>query len=506
MERRDGDAVRRGLGAVVLLGGVLSLQACVTQAALDTERQRGIEASQALQQKDWPRAQVAYKAYIEGRGFGRLPDSDRYQALRSAAFVGLYHGDKDAGYAYLRRSVTLPQADYQGWMELLKDAHWLQHDADAVRSLVVLAQRWPDELATMDQSVVAGALQDIYGLPDQAQLSSLMELYDAHFKLKWGLEPSWSWRTLSLLLLAEGRVADAAEVSGRITDAEVLMSMRVDKRFDAVAAVNPGRFDIEAAAHAALRIAQQISDQHPDILALKLDVVSALRQLRDYQAMLAATDELVSEVQSTNFPNKLYVDADYDEHYRWLLNFRALALERIGQTDESVKQLQAASRLTEEGAKNVSQVINVSELFCRLNRPADALAAIAEVGPASAHGLMEVEGVKLEAAVQLQDAQQIERSLSYLRTHDADGPDVLEHSWVLAGRTDLAAEHLIGRLLDPAQRSDALRSVQEFAPIPETEWEKHCDALWNELLARPDVKAAIAEVGRAESFRLELFD
>jgi hypothetical protein len=485
---------------------VLSLQGCVTGVSPATMRQRGLDAEQAFREQNWPKAQVAYKAYIGDAGFKRLPEGEQFQALRSAAFVGLYHGDREAGYAYLVRLVAMSQSDDQAWTELLRDAHWLKHDADAVRSLVVLAQRWPDTLLKLDDTVVAGALRGIAKLPRDVQLRSLWALYQAHFKLKWNVEPSWSWRMLTLLLLEHERLADASQVLEHITDAEALMTMRVDNRFEALVAANPARFDIEAAAREQLRLAQETSDQHPDILALKLEVVSCLRHLRDYEAMLAATDELVYEVESTNFPQRLYTDADYDDQYRWLLNLRALALERIGQAEASIAQLQAASRLSEEGAKNVSQVINLGELFCRLKRPQEALAAIVDVGPLSAHGTLEIESIRLEAAVQLGDAPQIEKSLKFMQAHGADGPDVLERAWVLAGRGDLAAAHLIGRLLNPAEREGALRSVQDFAPIPETEWETQFDARWSALLARQDVAAAIRKVGRAETFRLELFD
>ena len=497
--------MRRGIFSAVLLG-VLSLQGCVTGAALDTERQRGVEADKALQEKNWPRAQILFKAYIGGTGFSHLPDDVQYQALRSAAFVGLYHGDKEVGYRYLLRLVALPQADAQAWMELLREAVALKHDADAARALVVLAQRWPEQLATLNKALVYGALRAIDRLPHEAQLSSLSALFQAHFTLKWGMESNRSWRSLTLLLLERNRLSEAVEVASRINGAEVLLSMRVDRRFDTVTAAIPAHFDIDAATREELRIVQDLSDQHPDSLELKLEVVTALRHLRSYGAMLAATDELVSEIESTNYPQRLYKDTDYGDQYRWLLNLRSLALERMGQSDEAVAQLQVASRLPEQGAKNVSQVISLGGLYLRLMRPRDALAAIAVVGPASPRGIMQLELIRLEAALQMKDAEQVEKSLKIMQAHAADGPDALESELVTTGHMDLAAESLVARLLDPSQREEALRDVQKFEPIPESDWEKSFDVQWDALLAREDVRAAINKVGRAETFRLELFD
>ena len=492
--------------SLFMLACVASLQACVSGPTLEMEHQRGMEADKALHDKNWPQAQIAFKAYIEGTGFSHLPQDTQYAALREAAFVGLYHGDKALGYAYLRRSVDMPGADAQQWIQLLDIAVWLDHDADAVFALVTLAQRFPEPLAQVDGKVVSDGLKVLSKLPADAQFDALTKLYAANFKLKWGAEPSQSWSTLTLLLLERKKDPQAVEVTGRITDSTVLMRMRIDRRFDAVVAANPGRFDVEAAAHAQLRVAQDLSDQHPELLALKLQVIFAMWQVLDYEVMLAASDELVSEIESTNYPRKLFTDADYDSQYRMLLELRSKALERIGKTEEAVEQLRVASRLTENGGRNVSQAIDLGDLYCRVHRPNDALAAVAEVGSLSPFGAMLREGVRLEAAVQLNDAAQIEKSLAYMQAHRVDEPGTLEREWVLTSHTDLAAQSLIGRLLDPAQRGDALRSVQIYGPIPELEWETRFDAQWRELIARPDVQAAINKVGRIESFRLEQLD
>jgi beta-barrel assembly-enhancing protease len=106
----------------------------------------------------------------------------------------------------------------------------------------------------------------------------------------------------------------------------------------------------------------------------------------------------------------------------------------------------------------------------------------------------------------MKDAEQVEKSLKIMQAHAADGPDALESELVTTDHEDLAAQSLIARLLDPEQREEALRDVQKFAPIPESDWEKSFDVKWDALIARQDVQAAINKVGRAETFRLELFD
>jgi hypothetical protein len=488
--------------AVVAVVSMLCLQACVTGAALVAERQRAGDADKALAEKDWPKAQIALKSEIEGSGFRRLPQDDQYHALRSGAFVGLYHGDKNLGYSYLLRVTAMPQADLVDWKELINSAYTLKHPDDSVRSLIELTRRWPEEVPKLDERVLTAAFDAIYALPREKQLTPLWALYEAHFKLQWGEEPSSTWRDLTLLLLERDRLTDAEDVAGHINSSNVLMVMRSDRRFDAVVARLPERFDVESAARQELRSAQAMSDENPNLLELKIEVVISLQRLRDYGAMLAAADELKLEIASTNFPRKLYTD--YDDNYRWVLDERATALERSGRADEAVKELQAASRLSEKGAKNASQPINLAALLCRLNRPREALAVLADVGPTSDYGKALMELIRLKAALQLKDEPQAAKSLEFLQSVRATRPEEYERGLVLMGQMDQAAQSLISRLRDPAKRQEVFELVQDFPPLPSAKFEQDDDEAWRLLVARADVQSAINSVGRAASYRLEL--
>jgi len=220
--------------------------------------------------------------------------------------------------------------------------------------------------------------------------------------------------------------------------------------------------------------------------------------------MLAATDEVVSEIASTNFPQRLY--SDFSDQYRRLLEARSTALQRLARPEEAVKDQLAASRMTEEGLKNVSQVIDLAELYCQLNRPREALTAIGDLGALSDYGRMQLEGVRLRAARQLNDEAQAARSMKFIAQHRADSPLTYEHALVRGGQMDAAAQSLIARLLDPKQRQDALRSVQDFPLVPGIDAEQDITVQWKALIARADVQADVRKVGRAESYRIETFD
>jgi hypothetical protein len=58
------------------------------------------------------------------------------------------------------------------------------------------------------------------------------------------------------------------------------------------------------------------------------------------------------------------------------------------------------------------------------------------------------------------------------------------------------------RLENPRQRSAALVSLQEFADRPVTARMAQMRERWKVLRARPEVRAAVARVGRVERFSI----
>ena len=63
---------------------------------------------------------------------------------------------------------------------------------------------------------------------------------------------------------------------------------------------------------------------------------------------------------------------------------------------------------------------------------------------------------------------------------------------------DGAAALYIARLRDPEDRASALYAAQTFKPVPRMPGELESIERWRKMLARPDVTAAINEVGRRE--------
>jgi tetratricopeptide (TPR) repeat protein len=370
-----------------------------------------------------------------------------------------------------------------------------------VKELAVLAERWPERVADFNADFIGRAVDDTRRLPPHDALALLHALYAAHWKLKGGIEPSAAWRDLALLLLEDNQRAQALEVATHITDPYILIAMRADRRFDSVVAANEAEFDVDAAAERQFHDLEAATDGSPRSLVLQVDEMGVLMHQQHYAGMLAAADSVLAAIRSTNFPERLYVDLADQEP--WFLEYRSLALYRMGRWDDAVAQMKDAADLFENHSGNVSQRIDLGELDCELGHPKDALAAIGDiVSPASPFGTMQIEKVRLEAAVQLRDAAQVKRSLAYLRAHRRDSSETYQEALIAADDLDLAARVLTDRLADAGERQEALASVQDYAAEPEGPVAATLDARLRTVIAREDVQTAIKRVGRVERYDL----
>jgi hypothetical protein len=459
------------------------------------------DARQLIADKNWPKALSALKAIMDSKSFSYLDRDFRYEVLMISGGTALYHGPPQLAYEYLVRATSMPQATIDDWFARLRAADKLEDKADTVSALTVLVQRWPDRVNYLNNDFVFHVIREAKELRDGSVLPLLQGLYDAHWKLKWDIEPNSSWRDLALGLLEKGQLSQVNAVAAHVTDPYILVAMRADRRFDAVVAANPAQFDIDAGADRAIAVFQAASEAAPRSLELKWRLVGALLSRQHYYAALAASDSVLSDLRSTNFPERLY--EDFADQQSTFLEFRATALERLERWDEAVAQMSAASLLTEKYSGNVDQIINLGFLYCSLGRPNEGLSAIGKLtAKTSASGVMQLEVVRLDAAIQMGDTEQVTRSLNYMRAHRADAPYTYEYALLIANHVDRAAAELIRQLLDKDERQDALLSVQIFASTPATPRDIELEARRRAMIDRPDVQAAIQKVGRVDSYRL----
>jgi hypothetical protein len=214
--------------------------------------------------------------------------------------------------------------------------------------------------------------------------------------------------------------------------------------------------------------------------------------------VLSISDSAVAHAEKRE--GKAY--PDFGDRYNWILDNRSRAFKRQGQWDKAVATEVLAARLPEQGGINVSQSINLGELYAELDQPDDAANAIVQLGDLTPIGQMQLEGVKLRIAVDRHDEQAASAALAYLRAHRAEEPDTLQDALLLRGQLDEAAALLIERLEKPEWRTDALVDMQQYADVARTPMEKVLFDRWNTVVARTDVQAALQKVGRIERFDL----
>jgi hypothetical protein len=463
--------------------------------------QRLADALQLISTKQFDDGLPALIAVIDARSFSTLSSEQQHRALAKAAQVesGFQRWALARGYA--ARAASMVQATANDQLQLI-NIDWHLHDDTAVaEGLTVLARRWPERLGEIDEDYLTNLLGTAHRLSRGTGLALLQALYDAHWKPKGDVEPSGSWRDLVLLLIEEGKSDAAVEVSARITDAQILVDMRADRRFDALVAAHPERFDVDAAAVREIE-ALQARDAEAKSLRVKALLMTALMRRQHAAAALAIADEAMADIRATNYPERLY--GDYLSEHATLLSQRAFALIDLGRWDEALDQLTEATREFEHDRDNVGGAIELAAFECDLARPQEARSVLAQLtGSLSPFGTMQMESVRLDAAVQEGDAAQVERSFHYLREHRNDAPFAYLSALIVANQLDPASQELRRQLAGRDTRQQALERVQIYLPEPGTPRELEMRARWQSVLARHDVQAAIARVGRVASYDLE---
>jgi beta-barrel assembly-enhancing protease len=465
-----------------------------SELAVERQRLRDIIVSTS---KHDGRGLSELRDVIAAPAFKSLAVDDQFQALMLAAGATT-PSETTLAHGYLDRAIALPGIGFEDQLAALSLAVSSGYAAAASRSLTLLARQWPDRLASVDNQLIFRALWLAEHVAPADRFLALQALYAAHWKVEWDIEPSVYWRDLALLLLEQGSLREAIDVSTHVTEPYILIGMRADRRFDGVVAAHPDQFEVELAADRELKFFQSLSDEHPKSLALKARVMEALLHEKHYAAMLAASDYAVEEMRATNFPDKLY--DDYVEEHGSYFYLRSVALQREGGWDEAVAQLVEAGH---EG--DITQLINLASLYCALDRPKDALTVISSLGSTrtSAYGAMQVEAIRLQSAAQLGDRAQLSRSMQYLSSHYADAPRAYLYALIVAKQLDQAAHYLITDLEDKELRQSILPDIQEYLPTPGTKAELEIEAQWRSIVARKEVQAAIHKVGRVESYHLE---
>lgn len=440
---------------------------------------------------------------INSARFSELGSAEQHGMLAETAALGARLGDLAFAYRLLIRTTDLPQSVPEDWLARSHAAYRLDERADSAHSLAVVAQRWPFWLTVYNPHYVAELASWTPRSPEErrAQFELCRGLFEAGWKFDGGLEPSRAWAALLRRYAEQGELQAALRVLSRENDPQEILALRLDKRFDALAAADPAHLDVTAATRRWVDERRAAVERTPDSLGALTHLASAYLHVGRNREALELTTQVLARVAAAPAPRSAYEDAEV--WLNWVWDDRSVALRRLGRWAEAEEAMRHAADLPEAGGANASNVSNLASLYAELGRGDEALATLQRYsGPLTDYGNMDLQYVKLKAAIARHDDAQEQAALRYLREHQLDAMGIFQAALAYAGRLDEAEALLIRRLQDPDLRTPALLEAQRYVETQSTPLVEQARQRWRQMLARPQLQAQIRAVGRIETLPL----
>jgi tetratricopeptide (TPR) repeat protein len=462
---------------------------------------------QSLNAKDYATATRKLDEIFAAPTFNELPIQSRYVACVFATLAALGRGDLITAHEYSVAATSFPQAAGDDWAMRAALAMDVQNWSDAGPALATVAQHWPANLATFDGRSVYSLTTSMGHDPtlEQSRIDLIAALFDARYTMEYGFEPAYIWRDLVESLVEKRKSELATRVLGRIDDPGILARMRVDRRFDELVKANPKSFDIAAVARARCEQLANVMRKHPRDLQPVIEYMYAQFAVGAFKENIRFADRLLKSVEQAPKDKPLF--DDLEDKLNWIYDIKASSLHALGRWDEAMEVQRQANALRDISADKVSQAINLGSLFNEHGQPGEALKALEGLDwgrDLSGYGRMQLEHVRLRAYLKLGKHDEAETVLAYMRQNQKDAPDTWQIALLDFGDVDGAAALFIQRLRDPKRRTEALWSAQSFLPTPSLPADEETGERWLAMLNRPDVTAAIEEVGRRE--KIPLYD
>jgi tetratricopeptide (TPR) repeat protein len=438
--------------------------------------------------------------------YAGLNAQEQHAVLLLAGAARLDLDDPQGALAHLRR-LTATFLPLKGdWHLRLTAAYRAGDYDDAVLCLETIARKWPVSLGDVRDGAVFRLTREagqIPGGPDR-KYALLEALYSANWKPTDAfVSADRQWRELAAMMLDRGAVNRAGAVAEAVAGPYAMIEMRADRRFDPVIDRETPRFAAEAAAARRLDLLEDAVVGAPDRLQGYNAVAGVLIESRRTTQALKLLDEVLERATAPNGGRPAFVDTG--EELAWTMDYRARALAQLGRYDEAVAQLRTAAQRPEYGQPNVSQSIGLAGLMSALGHSQEAVETAGRVlaRELSPYGRMQAEAVRGCARAQGGDRVGAAQSIAYLRAHQADAPAALQEALICAGDLQGAARLYVERLSDPERRTAALAELQDYvAPPVMTPLQQDIARRKRMVRSRPDVRAAIARVGRIEHYNL----
>jgi tetratricopeptide (TPR) repeat protein len=307
------------------------------------------------------------------------------------------------------------------------------------------------------------------------------------------------WRDHAIELDRAGRAAEVPAALARITDADVLMMVRVDRRFARFVGADPARYEPRRALEARLTGLAALKGQSGLDAEVKglatVHEVMILHRLGRLEEARALAERTLTPLPSRE------VDG-------WLKREIGMILWDQGRFDEALAWLDTHGR-----GRDAAWLITRGSYLEAAARPKEVLAL---VDPVEAPGLdadsearADYAWILVQKACALQQLgrrSELKRTVAWLEAERFTAPDTESaYGWAALCAGDRAAvrDIYLRRLADPFEAADALVALGDFRDPPgvsarSRQLSKQQKSFRND----PAVKAAAAKAGKIETFDL----
>jgi tetratricopeptide (TPR) repeat protein len=440
-------------------------------------------------------------------GFDSLEAKDE---LKLAVWsLGAYCAAKQSlaeeAFADAREATQFPGAASEIWALRLNLGLYLDRRDDVVETMELLVHIRPEVISALEA-------REFLSFHDKLKASGALEqrrrflaaLARAHYQPPGPFDTADGlWLEYATILAEDNDAVGASDILSRIRSPDALLRIRVDNRFAEAVARDPKHFDLRGAAEEGLAKDRATAKAHPDLAVGFVAIAEDLIILGRAGEALDLLDSAQPKSRASAVAGKRF--RDWNEQGPWLANEHAAALWELGRFEDSLARLREGATWKEDGADNVSQVINLSQNLVGLKRPAEALALLEVFGEpgkgrvASPYGYMQVMVTRACAFSQTGDAAKLKDALAYLALHEADSPATRTIGFLCANDLDGAAASYLRRLQSPSDRQEALLELSDFAhPVVTPPWDIELHNRARVIKNRADVRAAVAQVGHTE--------
>lgn len=435
---------------------------------------------------------------VASEQYAQLSDGYRHEvdALLGAAALRLHK--LPLAQAELRRASQSPLGNDSDRMSWLEAAQLMNDFSDAYTAFGSLRSHDSELEHAMDDQSIFDIDQGFGALSDPKP------------QLEWeGYLERYSWRdrgdrvsfenvrlNYATNLLDDGQFATASKVAEDLTEPDALVQVSADRRFDAIRAKDPGRFDPVASTERRLARFETQARAEPTSLEWQTAVVSELIRLNRLTEALAVLHKAMSIANE---------DASPAWSHRLAVTQESYLLFVLGRRDEALGVAEGAA--CSVCGSSADSVLRQATWLIDLGRGGEALERlepiVAKDLPPWTHARL--AALTICAAAQSGARASIPDQMTYLGNHRLEDPWALIDAELCLDDQDGAARATSSGLADPRQRDRVLRRLQIFLPGPEaTPWQAQMSRRLDALRVRPDVAAAVGRVGRIE--KVALFD